>query len=417
MTVQARTARFTPRRVAFLGMAGVLLLALSARTGVAALAPIAGEIDVDVALDGIALGLLGMIPPVAYGIAGWLTRPFATRMSLEQIAVIVGLIAAAGHILRGVMPTYAGLFVATTILMLAVGVTNVLLPAFVKLYAPQRIGPMTAAYSLLMAMSTAGPAVVGVWLADQVGWRWSLASWAVVSVIAVIPWIVLIPGAVRRRSVERVALLETPPAPSESRLWRSPTARSFALMFGLSGFVAYSMFAVLPAVLMDTAGLSRDDAGFALFLWSVLGVPMSIVIPLVAVRPGWAGRITLLAGASGALGFLGLLLVPTVVTILWVLLTSMATLNFALVLTLIAARTKNHHSATQLSGMVNTVGYLIAATGPIAVGVLQALTGSWGPSLLLLALVITLNFLAYRVVRRGNSVDDELREISRRQAT
>jgi len=95
----------------------------------------------------------------------------------------------------------------------------------------------------------------------------------------------------------------------------------------------------------------------------------------------------------------------------------MATLNFALVLTLIAARTKNHHSATQLSGMVNTVGYLIAATGPIAVGVLQALTGSWGPSLLLLALVIALNFLAYRVVRRGNSVDDELREISRRQAT
>jgi CP family cyanate transporter-like MFS transporter len=407
--------RFTPRTVAFLGMAGVLLLALSARTGVAALAPIAGDIEVDIALDGIALGLLGMIPPVAYGIAGWLTRPFAARMSLEQIAVIVGLIAAAGHILRGVVPTYAGLFVATTILMLAVGVTNVLLPAFIKLYAPGRIGPMTSAYSLLMAMSTAAPAIVGVWLADQFGWRWSLASWAVVSAIAVIPWVVLIPGAVRRRSAERVALLEAPPAPSESRLWLSPTAKSFALMFGLSGFVAYSIFAVLPAVLMETAGMGRDEAGFALFLWSILGVPMSIVIPLLAVRQGWAGRLTVLAGASGAVGFLGLLLLPTVGTMVWVTATALSTLNFPLVLTLIADRTENHHTAAQLSGMVNTVGYLIAASGPITVGVLQAITGSWEPSLVLLGLVVTLNFFTYRVVRRGNSVNDELRQISSAQ--
>jgi CP family cyanate transporter-like MFS transporter len=358
-----------------------------------------------------------MIPPVAYGIAGWLTRPFANRLSLEQIAVIVGLIAGGGHILRGVMPTYTGLFVATTVLMLAVGVTNVLLPAFVKLYTPGRIGPMTSAYSLLMAVSTAGPAVVGVWLADQVGWRWSLASWALVSVVAVIPWAVLIPVALRRRSAARVALLEAPPVSSESRLWLSPTARSLALMFGLSGFVAYSMFAVLPAILMDTAGMGREEAGFSLFFWSILGVPMSIVIPLLGVRRGWAGRLTLLAGLAGAVGFLGLFLLPTVATMVWVLLTAMSTLNFALVLTLVADRADNHRTAAELSGLVNSVGYLIAATGPIAVGVVQAVTGSWGPSLVLLAVVVTTNFFAYRVVRRGNSVNDELRQIFAQKST
>ena len=407
----AGTTAFTPRTIAIMGMSGVLLLALSARTGVAALAPLAGDIEGDISLDGIALGLLGMIPPVAYGVAGWLTRPLAARMSLENIAVIVGLIAALGHLLRAAMPTYTGLFVATTILMLAVGVTNVLLPAFVKLYAPGHIGPMTSAYSLLMAVSTASPALVGVWLADLVGWRWSLASWAVISVVAVVPWLILIPGAARRRSAERVVLLETPPIASESRLWHSPTAKSLALMFGLSGFVAYSMFAVLPAVLMDTAGVGRDQAGFALFLWSILGVPMSIVIPLLAVRRGWAGRLTLFAGACGLLGFVGLLLVPTVATMLWVVLTALSTVNFALVLTLIADRTDNHHTAAQLSGMVNTVGYLIAATGPIAVGLLQAVSGSWNLSLGLLALVMTMNVFAYRVVRLGNSVNDELRQI------
>lgn len=390
----------------------MLLLALSARTGVAALSPLAGDIDLDVALDGFALGLLGMIPPIAYGFAGWLTRPVVTRFGLEQLAVIVGLVAVAGHLLRGLAPSYVGLFLVTSLLMVAVGVTNVLLPALVKLYAPGRIGPVTSLYSLLMAVSTAGPAIFGVWLADQVGWRWSLASWAVVSAVAVIPWLVLIPHALRRRTAEKVALVDAPPRSSESGLWPSATAKILTVMFALSGFVAYSMFAVLPSILVETAGLSRDEAGFALFLWAMVGLPLSLVIPLLGVRPGWPPRLALVAAASGSVGFLGLMILPGSFTYLWVLLTGVATLTFSLVLTLIADRTDNHHTAAQLSGLINTVGYLIAASGPVLVGVLVHLTGSWLPGLVLLMLATLTNVVAYPVLRLHRSVDGELRLLS-----
>ena len=405
---------FTPRALFWWGVAGVLLLALSARTGVASLAPLAGDIELDVPLDVFFLGLLGMIPPIAYGIAGWLTRPLVSRLSLETLAVIVAAIAAIGHVLRGLTPSYLGLFIATAVLMLAVGVTNVLLPALVKLYAPGHIGQLTSVYSLLMAISTATPAIFGVWLADQVGWRWSLGSWAVLSAVAIIPWLLLLPHANARRSAERLQLVDAPPAPKRVSLWGSVTARWLAVLFALSGFVAYSMFAVLPAILIDTAGFSRDEAGFALFLWSIMGVPLSLVIPLLAVRPGWPERLAVLASVAGVSGFGGLLLIPNTMTYLWVVLTGLATIGFALVLTLIGTRSENHHTAAQLSGLVNTVGYFIAGTGPIVVGLLAQFTGQWWPALLLLTVITTTSAFAYPVLRRGTTVDEEMRAVSAR---
>ena len=400
---------FRPRTIFLLGVAGVLMLALSARTGVAALSPLAGEVDLDVPLDGLALGILGTIPPVAYGIAGWLTRFLALRFSLERLAIVVGLLAAVGHTLRGVMPTFVGLFVATVVLMLAVVVTNVLMPALVKIYAPHRSGPVTSAYSTLMAISTSAPALAGVWIADAVGWRWSIASWAILSALAVIPWIILIPTVRKRRAEEQVALVETGPISTESPLWRAPSARIMALMFGLSAFVAYSVFAVLPAILIDVAGFTRNEAGFALFVWSMMGVPLSLVIPLFAVRDRWPGRLAVVSAIAGASGFLGLLIAPTLAPIVWTMLTAVATLNFPLILTLIPDRTDNHRTATQLGGLVNTFGYLVGSLGPIVGGVVYSLTGSWLPALGLLAGVVLLNLLAYPVLRHRRSVNEEMR--------
>jgi MFS transporter, CP family, cyanate transporter len=390
----------------------VLLLALSARTGVAALAPLAGDIDLDVPLEVFPLGLLGMIPPIAYGIAAWFTRPLVARLSLERLAIIVGVIAALGHVFRGLAPTYVGLFIATSVLMLAVGVTNVLLPALVKLYAPGNIGPVTSVYSLLMAISTATPAIFGVWLADQVGWRWSLGSWAVVSAVAIIPWLLLLPIANARQSAERLALVDAPPVPQRVSLWGSVTARWLAVLFSLSGFNAYSMFAVLPAILMDTADFSRDEAGFALFLWSIMGVPLSLVIPLLAVRPRWPERLAVLAAVMGVSGFMGLLLIPGTLTYLWVVLTGLATIGFALVLTLIGTRSENHHTAAQLSGLINTVGYFIVGAGPIVVGLLVQFTGQWQPALILMIAMMSIGFFAFPVLRRGTTVDEEMRALS-----
>ncbi|MGA1784893.1 MAG: MFS transporter, partial [Pontimonas sp.] len=147
----------SPRTLSTIGVAGVLVLALGGRSGVAALSPISDQVELDVPLDGIWLALIGAIPPIAYAVAAWLTPRLVRKTNLEVVALGVAAVTGFAHIFRGYAPNYVGLFVGTVVLMLGVGVLNVILPGLVKLYAPTRIGLLTSLYSTMMAISTAVP--------------------------------------------------------------------------------------------------------------------------------------------------------------------------------------------------------------------------------------------------------------------
>ena len=61
----------------------------------------------------------------------------------------------------------------------------------------------------------------------------------------------------------------------------------------------------------------------------------------------------------------------------------------ALALMFVVERSRTPTAAQQLSAMAQGIGYLIAATGPLLVGVLHSFTGGWQvPLLLLLSLLV-----------------------------
>ena len=51
--------------------------------------------------------------------------------------------------------------------------------------------------------------------------------------------------------------------------------------------------------------------------------------------------------------------------------------NFAVALTIIVLRSRDAHVAAHLSGMAQSVGYTLAAMGPLGVGVLHEWSGGW----------------------------------------
>jgi CP family cyanate transporter-like MFS transporter len=279
---------------------------------------------------------------------------------------------------------------------------NVLLPSLVKRYFPHRTGAMVGAYSTAM---TLGGAVVAISTAPiaaaagDEGWRWALGVWAVLPLIAAVPWLFVraTPGA------SRGSHSAVPMRP----LLRSPTALALTVFFGVQAIVAYVVIGWSAQYLRDS-GLSAPAAGLLLGLNSLVAIPISAVVPSLTVHPG--RQRPLLVGFVGCyvVGWLGLWLAPTTAPWIWMVVLSIAMGAFPMVLTLIGLRARAPETVAALSTVTQSWGYLLAAAGPLLVGVLVGATGSYDGMFVLMLGCVAILLVTGWLVTRPRYVDDEV---------
>ena len=120
-------------------------------------------------------------------------------------------------------------------------------------------------------------------------------------------------------------------------------------------------------------------------------VTMFIAPVLAGRRPSQRGVVVASVGLSGA-GTLGLLVAGSAGSTLWVVLLGLGQgACFSLALTFFALRAPDPQHAAALSGMAQSVGYLLSAAGPFLFGLLRDATGAWKvPLALLLAITVCL---------------------------
>nr|WP_246335447.1 MFS transporter [Microcella alkalica] len=404
---------------------GIVLIALNIRTAVAGLAPLAGLIDAEIPLDATAIGLLGVVPPVAFAVSGLLAPWVAHRIGLERALLFAVVTMIAGHLLRGAALDYPGLLASTLVVLMGAGFGNILLPPAVKRYAPGRIGAVTAAYATMMSISTALPPLIAVPIADAASWRLSLAVWGAVGVLALIPWVVLAARPPHPVVTEPVTVIEVD-APSTSadadvadpvdepdtrqfgRLARSRVVWGITIPFAVSGVTAYSTFALMPLLLEDLAGVDAARAGALVGLFAIVGLPLSLATPVITARLRSPAPIMIVSVVAFSVGFLGLLLAPTLATPLWMIALGAGQVLFPMCLALIGLRSRTSHRAVTVSGFVQAIGYGVAAVAPLALGVLRSVTGSWMPAIVILLLAALSTLVAIPLLRSGEMIDDEL---------
>jgi CP family cyanate transporter-like MFS transporter len=386
-----------------LAVFGIVLFAFSLRTAVASLSPVLGHIGEDFPLPAAVVGLIGTAPPVCYAVFGILTPRLERRFGLERLAVAAMAVAAVGLIARALSVDGVSLLLSTAVIFAAVGVGNVLLPPLVKKYFPDRIGLMTTIYSTTLAFSTFLPPLVAVPVADATSWRLSLGMWAIFALVAMIPWIALL---VRERGGAELDI-ETPSPRVFSRLWRLPLAWALTIGFMVSGVLAYTSFAWLPSILVDTAGVTPAVAGALLSLFAAMGLPASLIVPVLVVRYNATRALFGVSVVAGFAGLAGLLLAPAAVPWLWVVLLGTAPLLFPLTLVLLGLRTRTHEAAVALSGFVQSIGYAIVALFPLGIGLLHDATGSWAPALWVLAVVVATAIPAGVIAAPEHTIEDE----------
>lgn len=364
----------------------VLVAAVCLRPALTAVGPVLEPIGADTGLSNTMLGLLSALPLLAFAAVSPLVSGPARRLGLERTVVWSLVVLAAGTLVR-LVPGLPALFAGTVVAGAAIAVGNVLVPVVVRRDFPGRVALMTGLYSATMGTTAALASGISLPLAHAAGsWRWSLGIWAVPAVAAALVW-------------SRRGTRPADPGASARPVWREAAAWRLTAVMGLQSTTFYVLVAWLPSIAQN-AGASPAAGGWYLFAYQVVGIAAGFAVPVALSRAGVAATGVLVALPLIA-GALGLVVAPAALPV-WVVLagvSSGASLVYALTRISLAARTSAE--ATRLSGMAQSLGYLLAAAGPVTAGWLRDGTGSWTPALFLVVAVASAQAAAGSYVRRG----------------
>lgn len=356
----------------------ILLVAANLRvtlTGVGTLLP---AIEHDTGLTASEGGVLSTLPLFVFAVTSPFVGRTSHRVGTTRLLVAALAVLAAGTVIRS-LPSLACLFVGTVILSVAIAVGNVLLPTVIRTHVPgSRVHTVSALYVTAMGVVAALSSGISVPLAETLPGTWhsALAWGVVVAVAALAVWLPRLRGSRPDGGVRSHGTHARTP-------WRSWLAWQVSFFMGLQSLAFYTAVAWLPSILSQQ-GMSTTAAGWMLFYYQLVALVTSMLLPLIT-RGRHDQRFAAAAGSAiVAAGFALLLLFPALALAACTLLGLGAGVCLVLALSFQSQRATGPSETTALAGMAQSIGYLVAAAGPLLLGVLHDTTGSWTGALLVL---------------------------------
>ncbi len=401
VSTSAAGARPTARSAALVGVA-IVLTGLNLRTAVTSVGPVLQEVTEGLRLGSAAAGAVTALPVVCFAVVGFAGPPLAARYRDGHVLATAMLLVAAGLVVRALAGSFALFATGTVVAMAGGALGNVLLPGLVKRWFPERTGLLVGAYSAAMAVGAAVAAAATAPIAaagGAQGWRWALGCWAVLAAAAALPWLLAprLPGSSRAaHTAVRVGDLR-----------RSRLAGAMAAFFGLQALQAYVVLGWSAQYLRDQ-GMPASTAGLLLGLNTAATIPLSVVVPLLAVRQRLQRPLLLACAACLLTGWTGLLLAPLAVTGVWMVLLALGNGTFPMALTLLGLRARTPEATAALSTTTQGFGYALAGAGPLLVGVTLEVTGGYAGMFVLVCAGTAAMVATGWAVCRERYVDDEL---------
>jgi MFS transporter, CP family, cyanate transporter len=350
-------------------VAAVLLIGFNLRPSIITVALFLGDIKRDLGISAFGISVLTMLPVICLGLFAPTAPALARRFGIEAVLFVSLLGITIGSLVRsfGVAPLYLG----TVMIGACLCFLGVLTPAVVKRDFPRHIGLMMGFYTMLICVGPALSAATAVPLKHALGGNWELVLiiWGLPALVGAAA---VVPRLARRDTGIRVA------APHFFALVRDPLAWQVTAYFGLISALAYAVFNWGPSML-QARGLDAAESGLILSISYISQTVAGLLAPIVAGK--WRDQRLIVAAmvVLTALGLLGFVYAPVAsLKIVAFMLGVGQGGAFGVALLFFALRTRDPHSATQLSALAQTVGYVFGGfAGPFAVGVIYDWTGSW----------------------------------------
>ncbi|MFP3916737.1 MFS transporter [Lysinibacillus telephonicus] len=355
----------------------IIFLATTLRTPLTGVGPIISIIRDELNISNVLAGFLTTIPLLAFAVFSPLAPRISRKFGMEQTLFYAVILLTLGIILRS-LGTTSFLILGTVLIGIGISFGNVLVPSLFKLKYPLHVGLLTGIYTVSMNISASIALGISNPIASSTsfGWQGALSFSIILTAITLIAWIPLLRG----QKVDLTAISGDSTKPAEKKLWKTPLAWAIAISMGLQSLLFYSFTAWLPEILISQ-GMSAQKAGWMASIMQMSQIPMTFLIPIIAEKLKSQRPIVIFFTLFYLIGLTGLLFKWTDLTVVWMICLGVSGgASFGVVVMLFTLRTKTAYEAAQISGFAQSIGYLLAAVGPVLFGYLHDVTGSWNTS-------------------------------------
>ncbi|AQZ62178.1 Cyanate MFS transporter [[Actinomadura] parvosata subsp. kistnae] len=381
---------------------GLLVVAANLRPSLTVVGPLLDRVQADLGLAPAVAGLLSTLPLLAFAVMSPVVPRLAARWGPERLLWWALVVLAFGIGVRWV-PSAIGLFAGTVLIGAGVAVGNVLLPSLIKRDFPTRVGLLTSAYATVMGAVAAVASGVAVPISQAAagGWSTAFGCWIVLALAAVVLWLPQVRAP--RPAAETIRRHRLP--------WRSALAWAVTAFMGLQSLGFYVAVTWLPQVFQDS-GVSAATAGWLLFLFQAVAVLTSLAAPAALRRAGDQRTVATLSSAVVLGGYLGLLVAPGWAWLWSIVLGLGGGACLVLALAFLSLRAQDATVAGTLSAMAQSVGYLVAAAGPVIFGLLHTVSSGWHAPLVLMCVAAAGQVIFAMAASRGTvaPTDDQTLE-------
>ena len=400
------TVAKTPRAVFWLVVIAILLMASNMRSPIVALGSIAPVVQDALGLSAAHIGWLGAIPMLMFALGALVSPAIGKRYGLENTLIAVVIVLTAGIIMRSTWTTWNGFLIGTILLSLAIGFANTLVAPVIKQHTPGNIALVTSMFTLTMSVMAGIVSGLVYPLSEQVGWQWARGGWASLSIAALVAWIILRLKLGSSNKMPLVTLTENEAAQEVTSVWKSALAWQLAIFMGLQSLLFYTIAAFLPSIWISK-GLSEVEAGSMASIFQFMA-PIAIIGMTWLIRKRGVRLQTVAIGATvlNVIGLIGISYLPSLMPVVWTAVMGLGCAAiFTLCIMLFSLRTYTPNQASKLSGMAQTIAYLVAFAGPFGAGWLYELSGNWNGPLLFILILTIINVIIAWLASRPIMID------------
>lgn len=367
------------RAMRILAGLSLVLIAANLRPVFSSISVLLPEIRQATGMSALAAGVLTTLPVVCLGVFAPLAPRLAQRFGAERVLLLVLTVLAVGTAIRGTGNFYL-LYLGAALAGGAIAVGNVLLPSVVKRDFPKVAAMMTGLYTMALCGGAAAAAGLTVPLKDWLdgAWNLALAFWVIPVLLVLVLWLPQALRAGHDRAQSHVKV---------KGLLKDRLAWNVTLFMGLQSSTAYIVFGWLGSIVRDR-GLSAHAAGALISFSIMIQVITCLAVPSIAVRQKSQSLINVLLCLCAAVPLIGFLYLPH--WTFWPLAVVQGIGQGGLIaaaMMMIVLRSPDAQVAAHLSSMAQGFGYCLAALGPLMVGAIQSVTGSFAACGILFAII------------------------------